>query len=190
LEDNAISDWAEVLRLAGLPQLRRLHLSGNPISSIAYPAHSILLSALLTQQLPTAAYLDQQQQQPAEQQQRQQEQQQPFALLQALLLGNCQISSWADVDALNRLPRLAELRLSGNPLFAAEAGASGGGRRYEVRTCSCSATPQQQGRGIIWSACCIAPLAAALSRCANVARTYGSVCGSKSGNLRFSSTAC
>jgi hypothetical protein len=144
LEDNAISDWPEVLRLAGLPQLRRLHLSGNPISNIAYPAHNIPLSALLAQQPPAAASADQpqQQQQPAEH--LQQQQQAPFAVLEALLLGNCQISSWADVDALNQLPRLAELRLSGNPLFAAEAGAAGGGRRYEVTTCSCSTTSHQQ----------------------------------------------
>ncbi|WIA09989.1 hypothetical protein OEZ85_010201 [Tetradesmus obliquus] len=126
LEDNAIADWAEVLRLAGLPQLRRLHLSGNPIASIAYPAHSIGLDALASQQPPAAAALDKQQQQG------QQQQQQPYGQLEALLLGNCRISSWADVDALNLLPRLAELRLSGNPLFDAEAGAAGGGRRYEV----------------------------------------------------------
>lgn len=37
LEDNAISSWWEVLRLAWLPHLRRLHLSGNPIDSIYYP---------------------------------------------------------------------------------------------------------------------------------------------------------
>jgi Leucine-rich repeat (LRR) protein len=123
LEDNAISDWCEVLRLAGLSQLRRLHLSGNPISSIAYPGHSIGLTALLSEQPPAAAAPDKLQQQ----------QQQPFGQLEALLLGNCHISSWADVDALNRLPRLAELRLSGNPLFAAEGGSAGGGRRYEVR---------------------------------------------------------
>jgi hypothetical protein len=138
LEDNAISDWSEVLRLAGLPQLRRLHLSGNPISSIAYPARSIPLSALLAEQPPTAASPDPQQQQSAEQQHLAEQQQQSFGLLEALLLGNCQISSWADVDALNQLPRLAELRLSGNPLSAAESGAAGGGRRYEVSSCACS----------------------------------------------------
>lgn len=63
----------------------------------------------------------------------QQEQLQPaFASLQALLLGDCQISSWADIDQLNKFPSVRELRLSGNPLFSAEGCGAGAGRRFEV----------------------------------------------------------
>eukprot|EP00775_Hariotina_reticulata_P004443 gene4443-4698_t len=68
LEDNSIRDWGEVLRLAGLPQLKRLQLSNNPITSIIYPQQQ----------------------------------------------------------------RLRELRLTGNPLLAAEGMAAGAGRRFEV----------------------------------------------------------
>jgi Leucine-rich repeat (LRR) protein len=144
LEDNAISSWQEVLRLAGLPRLQRLALSGNPIRSITYPASSISLAALYSSSPPDTESTPQ----PAQQQQAdgpgalpacptplqcQQEQPQPaFASLQALLLGDCQISSWADVHQLNKFPSLRELRLSGNPLFSAEGCGAGAGRRFEV----------------------------------------------------------
>jgi hypothetical protein len=52
-----------------------------------------------------------------------------FPCLEALLLGQCQISSWQDVDQLDLFSRLVELRLSGNPLVVE----GHGGRRYEVR---------------------------------------------------------
>lgn len=38
LEDNALSCWAELLRLQRLPALAKLHLTNNPLSSITYPA--------------------------------------------------------------------------------------------------------------------------------------------------------
>ena len=63
LEDNAISSWSEVLRLAGLPQLTRLQLSGNPISSIACPQHPISPAALWAADPPATAPSQQQQQQ-------------------------------------------------------------------------------------------------------------------------------
>jgi Leucine-rich repeat (LRR) protein len=153
LEDNAISSWQEVLRLAGLPNLQRLALSGNPISSIAYPAAAISTAALFSTSPPDPAGPSGQQQQQAtasppaggtadcqqQPQEQQQQQQAPFARLQALLLGDCRISSWADVDQLDRFPALRELRLSGNPLFSAEGCGAGGGRRFEV---SASKGPQ------------------------------------------------
>jgi len=197
LEDNSISDWGEVLRLAGLPQLKRLQLSNNPISSITYPPqHHVPLVALWAAGAPACPFVDpftpqEQQQQPLQQQQQQhqmQHQQQPqqqqegpsppgchlagklgarseeetaghteqgqqqnqqqsdqqqlsqqqsnqsppFVHLEALLLGSCRLSSWKDVDQLNLFPQLRELRLTGNPLFAAGGAAAGAGRRFEV----------------------------------------------------------
>jgi Leucine-rich repeat (LRR) protein len=169
LEDNAISSWQEVLRLAGLPNLQRLSLSGNPISSITYPAGTISPGALFSSnhlqdgidtQQGDAAAAEAAAAAAAEaaaggcvaqiaeqhEQELQNAQQQPFCNLQALLLGDCSISSWADIDQLNRFPALCELRLSGNPLFSTEASGgeagratsasvfvSGAGRRFEVR---------------------------------------------------------
>lgn len=51
-----------------------------------------------------------------------------FQKLQTLLLRDNQLSTWADVDSLNRLPNLADLRLTGNPILN---DARGGGR-FEV----------------------------------------------------------
>lgn len=163
LEDNAISSWQEVLRLAGLPNLQRLSLSGNPVSSITYPAGTISPAALFSsnhlqdgidmQQWPAAAAAAAEAAsggcvaQIAEQHEQvlQSVQQRPFCKLQALLLGDCRIGSWADIDQLNRFPALCDLRLSGNPLFSTEGSSgeagqatsasvfvSGAGRRFEV----------------------------------------------------------
>lgn len=156
LEDNAISSWQEVLRLAGLPNLQRLVLSGNPISSITYPANAIRTAALFSTSPPDPAGPSGQPQPQAtaptpaggtascqQQQQAQLEEQRPFARLQGLLLADCRLSSWSDVDQLDRFPALRELRLSGNPLFSAEGCGAGGGRRFEV---SASDTPGWRGR--------------------------------------------
>jgi hypothetical protein len=151
LEDNDISSWWEVLRLAWLPRLRRLHLSGNPISHIWYPSAAPAGSSTPTgasrgaeAALPPPATAAAPQQQPAAPQQHPSSSQAAsgagsatvaavrgpaFPALEALLLGGCQIASWADVNQLDRFPALRELRLSGNPLVA---GAKSGGR-FEVR---------------------------------------------------------
>jgi hypothetical protein len=51
-----------------------------------------------------------------------------FQHLQTILLRDNILSSWGDVDSLNRLISLTDLRLSGNPILN---DARGGGR-YEV----------------------------------------------------------
>ena len=38
LEDNCISEWAEVCKLGCFVNLQRLHLGGNQITEISYPA--------------------------------------------------------------------------------------------------------------------------------------------------------
>ena len=190
LEDNSIISWVEVLRLAGLPALKRLHLSGNPISSIQYPrltppppaaAAACALSLTGTTPAPAAegdgapataaAVRDSEvaggretsitasvdklialaSPVAGEQAGRSIAAKTPagakaaasgepeaaaadegapvaFPSLEALLLGQCQISSWQDVDQLDLFPKLVELRLSGNPLVVE----GHGGRRYEV----------------------------------------------------------
>ena len=119
LEDNAIADWREALRLARLPRLRRLHLSGNPIGGVWYPPQTCSGSGGSCAEAPG--------------QQQQQQQQEPqaaaaFPALEALLLGGCRLASWRDVDALDAFPALRELRLSGNPLFEGPAA----GARFEA----------------------------------------------------------
>ena len=51
-----------------------------------------------------------------------------FQRLQTILLRDNKLSSWGDVDSLNRLTALTDLRLTGNPILN---DARGGGR-YEV----------------------------------------------------------
>lgn len=52
-----------------------------------------------------------------------------FPHLHTILLRDNKLSSWGDVDSLNRLTALTDLRLTGNPILN---DAHGGGR-YEVR---------------------------------------------------------
>ncbi len=52
-----------------------------------------------------------------------------FGSLATLYAAACGLSSWADVDELDKLPALLELRLTGNPLL----GQSKTGGRFEVR---------------------------------------------------------
>jgi hypothetical protein len=137
LEDNELASWWEVLRLAWLPRLRRLHLSGNPIAHVWYPAAAAGGvggggSGAGAEAAAAAAGAEAAQQQP-EQQAACAAAPPPqagaaFPALEALLLGGCRIGSWADVDQLDCFPALRELRLSGNPLVA---GAKSGGR-FEV----------------------------------------------------------
>ena len=46
-----------------------------------------------------------------------------------MLLRDNHLGSWSDVDSLNRLPGLTDLRLTGNPILKDVQG----GGRYEVR---------------------------------------------------------
>lgn len=93
LEDNHISDWAQVERLAFLPALERLLMGGNKLPRVAYPFHLIPEGAATR----------------------------PFACLNALLLANNAVDGWDSVDALNDFPQLAEVRLTGNPVTASAA---------------------------------------------------------------------
>ena len=54
-----------------------------------------------------------------------------FPHLQSILLRDNKLSSWGDVDSLNRLTTLTDLRLTGNPIL----NHTHGGGRYEVRHC-------------------------------------------------------
>jgi hypothetical protein len=135
LEDNGLSSWGEVCRLAALPCLTRLHLSGNPLHEVVYPslAHTpstaagagdaahVSSSSSSGHTPGTGPSTEQGVGAPGA----------AFPCLQALLLGSTQVSSWSSVDALDAFPGLQELRLSGTPLMAA-AGPHAG-RRYEVR---------------------------------------------------------
>lgn len=115
LEDNALTDWSEVLKLAYLPHLTKLHLSGNAVDNITYPETPTTTQAggpppLETAPPPTSAVAV------------------AFPSLESLFLGGCAVSSWASINHLNCFPKLAELRLSGNPVIAQ----SKSGGRFEV----------------------------------------------------------
>ena len=57
-----------------------------------------------------------------------------FPQLHTILLRDNKLSSWGDVDSLNRLTALTDLRLTGNPILNDVRG----GGRYEVRhACAC-----------------------------------------------------
>lgn len=142
LDDNQLGSWGEVMRLAHLPALRKLSLSGNPIPSISLHAaprpgpaaggHGAARGAQGAVGVGAAQGGEAHAEagstasagaagDPAAAF--------CFGHLQALYLANCRLAVWSDVDALDAgLPGLKELRLSGNPLLAT---AKGGGR-YEV----------------------------------------------------------
>ncbi len=135
MDENQLSDWADVRRrLGALPSLRVLNLSSNPLPSLTATPTAADTAAASTSSPSSAPPQDEQQdagQGAAEQEQA------PFPKLEALYLASCQLGAWPDVDAINRLPALRDLRLTGNPLLAM---AKGGGR-FEVspralrRTC-------------------------------------------------------
>ena len=56
-----------------------------------------------------------------------------FGQLTSLYAASCRLSSWRDVDELNKLPQLQELRVSGNPLLVQ----CRTGGRFEVRELLC-----------------------------------------------------
>jgi len=130
LEDNQISSWWEVLRLAWLPRLKRLHLSGNAIECVRYPvvAGGDRSAAPTATAAAGSTSAGSDHQQPQGQEAAAAVSGPAFPALEALLLGGCKIASWRDVDEINKFPALRELRLSGNPLVA---DAKSGGR-FEV----------------------------------------------------------
>ncbi|KAF5835785.1 hypothetical protein DUNSADRAFT_6874 [Dunaliella salina] len=99
LQDNQLADWHEVSRLSSLPALHTLNISNNPIPSIRCPNPESEQGA--------ASY---------------------FPSLTTLYAAACSLSDWTDVDELNKLPALQELRLTGNPLL----GQSKTGGRFEI----------------------------------------------------------
>lgn len=124
LEDNEISDWSSLLVLAWLPQLSKLHLSNNPVPNIHYPTTHLTAStsppppppAATTATAESAAAAAAALGAEAESSSAAAGEGQGsvlFAALRSLLLGGCQLSSWADVDQLGRFPALKELRLTG-----------------------------------------------------------------------------
>lgn len=97
LEGNNLHEWNDcVERLGCLRSLKRLHLGRNSLNAIGPSYRPAHDKGIL------------------------------FEALQSLLLGSNNISTWADVDALNTFPALRELRLSNN-LVASKAN-----ERYEV----------------------------------------------------------
>ena len=92
LERNAMEEWSEVEKLASLPSLERLHLGGNKLRRVRYPAH------VAKPEGPV-----------------------PFERLRALLLADNAIDDWDSVDALNDFPSVAEVRLTGNPVTESAA---------------------------------------------------------------------
>lgn len=152
LEGNCIASWEEVLRLQWLPHLSRLHLSGNPLSSIYYPSTAPSAHGTASADTPGVAAPPPSTGQPNSSASKAgavavsgtglglgpstgssgvgtRPAAVPFGCLSALFLGGCQLSGWANVDQLDRFPApLRELRLSGNPLLQ---GAKAGGR-FEV----------------------------------------------------------
>ncbi|EEH60216.1 uncharacterized protein MICPUCDRAFT_12662 [Micromonas pusilla CCMP1545] len=91
-ENNALTDWSEIEKLALLPGLERLHLGGNEITRIAYPDRDATAGDAV-----------------------------PFESLFGLFIADNKIGDWDSVDALNDFPSLSEVRLSGNPVTSSAA---------------------------------------------------------------------
>lgn len=124
LEDSQLSDWGHITQhLGSLPKLRVLHLSNSPITTLTLPPPPSTPAS-------TAPTNSQAQGQQGEGQPQlvQDLHKGQFAALEALYLSGCLLGQWADIDVLNKLPRLRETRLTGNPVITATKG----GGRYEV----------------------------------------------------------
>ncbi|KNA11667.1 hypothetical protein SOVF_133110 [Spinacia oleracea] len=89
LEDNCISEWAEVLKLSELTSLEQLHLNKNNISQVFYPFTDSMDKSFSNE---------------------------AFQNLRCLLLGANNIADPESVDSLNLFPRLTDVRLSENPI--------------------------------------------------------------------------
>ncbi|GMH33419.1 hypothetical protein BSKO_01253 [Bryopsis sp. KO-2023] len=85
LENNKISSWEEIAKLGQLPNLVRLSLGRNAVSSVAYPSENDT-------------------DKPA------------FPALEILLMAGCDLKDRASIDAMDRFPKLKEVRVTKNPL--------------------------------------------------------------------------
>ena len=94
LEGNCLAEWSEVETLAALPNLARLHLGGNRLKRVRYPSRASFKDA---------------------------DARAPFASLRGLFLADNAIDEWESIDSLEHFPKLAEVRLTGNPVTASAA---------------------------------------------------------------------
>lgn len=83
---NSIQDWAEVLKLGNLPRLETLVISENKIQSVFFPECSP------------------------------EEKTKSFSSLKALIIKKNSITDWSSINELNKLKKLEELQISGNPI--------------------------------------------------------------------------
>lgn len=120
LDDNQLSEWADVQTLSRLPSLQRLSLTGNSIDNISTTGQLLeagfrpIVSICCGAMTPRSSSLVCHRGCPMSASWRAGGGEGGFPALQALLLGDNAIASWATVDALMSFPSLREARLSGN----------------------------------------------------------------------------
>ena len=109
LEDNALTSWSEVQRLAALPSLARLHLSNNPLADVRYALTPFRQSSPDASKPEDAAHSGSSSSSSLLV---------PFAQLQCLLLGQCGLADWGQVNELGLFPSLKDLRITGEAIRA------------------------------------------------------------------------
>lgn len=87
LDENKLSDWGEVQKLAYLPKVEQLLLNGNQLPTIAYDTTNIGSSEKV-----------------------------PFGSLQSLSLNDNKIGHFDHIEQLNLFPKLTQIRLQNTPL--------------------------------------------------------------------------
>lgn len=128
LDDNGLREWREVARLSRLPSLKKLSLSGNPLPRITWHETVTAPAPGGTAAVAAAAQGAEKPGEAGAAGAGAEARGVGFESLQALYLAGCGLGSWSDVDALNALPALCELRVTGNPVL--QLSKSGG--RFEV----------------------------------------------------------
>lgn len=98
LEGNELTSWAEVAKLGKLTKLQRLHLGGNRLDIVRYPAFG------------GSGSVSDEKINPA-----------PFQNLSGLFLADNKIVDWESIDSLDSFPSLTEVRVSGNPVVESAA---------------------------------------------------------------------